>query len=206
MPRPADAGRYTRLANWQFRIVRQGFPARSRFSCRPRAKCQRRLQHPRRPHDRVRVPIIPSCARCWRSLAPDSLDDVICPARVCVNDAEIISRSRENVVDLVIDAGPCVAVPTTVVDLATEPPAITRRGGGDPQESGWPDWDVNAMNATRCTPKTPSARCCGSGGRDAGEPSHAAMGVSASVDQLREGNGWHGAPSLLLSSQRLLLC
>jgi tRNA A37 threonylcarbamoyladenosine synthetase subunit TsaC/SUA5/YrdC len=39
-------------------------------------------------------------------------------------------------VDLVIDAGPCIDVPTTVVDLATEPPAITRFGGGDPARLG----------------------------------------------------------------------
>ena len=38
--------------------------------------------------------------------------------------------------DLVIDAGPCAAVPTTVVDLAVEPPIITRRGAGDPARLG----------------------------------------------------------------------
>jgi tRNA A37 threonylcarbamoyladenosine synthetase subunit TsaC/SUA5/YrdC len=53
-----------------------------------------------------------------------------------LNDAEDIRDRLETAVDLVIDAGPCVAVPTTVVDLATEPATITRRGGGDPTRLG----------------------------------------------------------------------
>jgi len=53
-----------------------------------------------------------------------------------LNDAEVIRDRLEKAVDAVIDAGPCVDVPTTVVDLATEPPTITRYGGGDPAALG----------------------------------------------------------------------
>ena len=38
--------------------------------------------------------------------------------------------------DLVIDAGACTAEPTTVVDLAVEPPVIVRLGAGDPARLG----------------------------------------------------------------------
>jgi tRNA A37 threonylcarbamoyladenosine synthetase subunit TsaC/SUA5/YrdC len=41
-------------------------------------------------------------------------------------------------VDLVIDAGPCIAEPTTVVDLAVEPPVVVRQGVGDLARLGIP--------------------------------------------------------------------
>jgi tRNA A37 threonylcarbamoyladenosine synthetase subunit TsaC/SUA5/YrdC len=40
------------------------------------------------------------------------------------------------VLDLVIDAGACPASPTTVVDLAAEPPVVVRLGAGDPARLG----------------------------------------------------------------------
>ena len=53
-----------------------------------------------------------------------------------LNDPEEIRERLQQRVDLVIDAGPCPAVPTTVVDLANEPGAIVRLGAGDPARLG----------------------------------------------------------------------
>jgi len=53
-----------------------------------------------------------------------------------LNDPDVIRERLEESLDLVIDAGPCVAVPTTVVDLSSEPATIVRPGGGDPARLG----------------------------------------------------------------------
>ena len=48
-------------------------------------------------------------------------------------DAEL---ARDSALDLIIDSGACYLEPTTVVDLAVEPPAIRRVGRGDPAQLG----------------------------------------------------------------------
>jgi tRNA threonylcarbamoyl adenosine modification protein (Sua5/YciO/YrdC/YwlC family) len=47
-----------------------------------------------------------------------------------LNDAEEIRDRLGREIDLVIDAGPCGIVPTTVVDLTGDAPVITRVGKG----------------------------------------------------------------------------
>ena len=53
-----------------------------------------------------------------------------------MNDAVAIHDTLGRVLELVIDAGPCPAEPTTVVDLAVAPPVVLRRGAGDPARLG----------------------------------------------------------------------
>jgi len=134
----ADAGRYTRLANWQFRIVRQGIPGAYTFLVPATREVPRRLQHPRRRTVGIRVPEHPVVRALLAELgAPILSTTLILPGESRpLNDAEVIRDRLEKSVDLVIDAGPCVDVPTTVVDLASEPPTITRYGGGDPARLG----------------------------------------------------------------------
>ena len=52
----ADAGRFARLDNWQFRIVRQGVPGPYTFLLPATREVPRRLQHPRRHTVGIRVP------------------------------------------------------------------------------------------------------------------------------------------------------
>ena len=53
-----------------------------------------------------------------------------------LNEATDIRERLEKLVEGVIDAGACPAAPTTVVDLAVEPPVITRLGAGAPARLG----------------------------------------------------------------------
>jgi tRNA threonylcarbamoyl adenosine modification protein (Sua5/YciO/YrdC/YwlC family) len=134
----ADAGRFTRLDNWQFRIVRQGIPGAYTFLVPATREVPRRLQHPRRRTIGIRVPDHPVVRALLAELGEPILSTtLILPGESApLNDAEMIRDRLEAAVDLVIDAGPCVDVPTTVVDLATEPPTITRYGRGDPARLG----------------------------------------------------------------------
>ena len=134
----ADAGRFTRLDNWQFRIVRQGIPGAYTFLVPATREVPRRLQHPRRRTIGIRVPDHFVVRALLAELGEPILSTtLILPGESApLNDAEVIRDRLEKAVDAVIDAGPCVDVPTTVVDLATEPPTITRYGGGDPAALG----------------------------------------------------------------------
>lgn len=134
----ADAGHYARLANWQFKIVRQGIPGAFTFLLPATREVPRRLQHPKRNTVGLRVPDHPVVAALLAELAEPILSTtLILPgADAPENDPQAIRDRLQTQVDLVIDAGPCPTVPTTVVDLATEPGTIVRVGGGDPARLG----------------------------------------------------------------------
>ena len=134
----ADAGRFVRLANWQFRIVRQGIPGPYTFLLPATREVPRRLQHPKRHTVGIRVPDHAVVQALLAEVAEPILSTtLILPGTDApMNDPEAIRDALETSVDLVIDAGPCAAVPTTVVDLAAEPGTIARQGGGDPARLG----------------------------------------------------------------------
>jgi tRNA threonylcarbamoyl adenosine modification protein (Sua5/YciO/YrdC/YwlC family) len=134
----ADAGRFVRLANWQFRIVRQGIPGAYTFLLPATREVPRRLQHPKRDTVGIRVPEHPVVRALLTELGEPILSTtlILPDATTPLNDAEAIRDRLETAIDLVIDAGPCADVPTTVVDLATEPGTIVRLGGGDPARIG----------------------------------------------------------------------
>ena len=134
----ADIGHFARLDNWQFRIVRQGTPGSFTYLLPATHEVPRRLQHPRRKTIGVRIPD--------HAIARALLDEVGAPilsttliapeSSEPLNDAESIRARLGASIDLIIDAGPCAATPTTVVDLAQTPPVIIRRGRGDPARLG----------------------------------------------------------------------
>jgi len=136
----ADAGHFARLDNWQFRIVRQGTPGRFTFVLPATREVPRRLQHPRRSTVGVRVPGHRVVQALLDELGEPILSStLILPGAILpLNDAVAIRESLDKLIELVIDAGPCPAEPTTVVDLAVSPPAIVRRGAGDPARLGLP--------------------------------------------------------------------
>ncbi len=134
----ADIGRYAKLDNWQFRIIRRGTPGSYTFLVPATREVPRRLQHPKRSTVGVRVPGHPVVQALLTELGEPILSStLILPgAEAPLNDAEAIRTEVGNRIDLVIDAGSCSAEPTTVVDLSELPGAIVRRGGGDPAALG----------------------------------------------------------------------
>lgn len=136
----ADAGRYTRLDNWQFRIVRQGIPGAYTFLLPGTREVPRQLLHPKRRTIGLRVPDHPVVNALLAELGEPILSStlILSGDSAPLNDPEAIRTRLEHAVELVIDAGPCIAEPTTVIDLAVEPPAIVRRGVGDLARLGIP--------------------------------------------------------------------
>jgi tRNA threonylcarbamoyl adenosine modification protein (Sua5/YciO/YrdC/YwlC family) len=129
----SEIGRLAKLDNWQFRIIRLGTPGRYTFLVPASREVPRRLQHPKRSTVGVRVPDHAVVRALLEELgAPILSSTLILPgSSEPLNDAELIRESLGRQVELVIDAGSCPAEPTTVVDLAEQPPRIVRRGAGD---------------------------------------------------------------------------
>jgi tRNA threonylcarbamoyl adenosine modification protein (Sua5/YciO/YrdC/YwlC family) len=134
----AEIGRYAKLDNWQFRIIRRGTPGSYTFLVPATREVPRRLQHPKRSTIGVRVPGHPVVQALLAELGEPILSStLILPgAESPLNDAGAIRDEIGGRVDLIIDAGACAAEPTTVIDLALTPAVIVRRGGGDPVRLG----------------------------------------------------------------------
>jgi tRNA threonylcarbamoyl adenosine modification protein (Sua5/YciO/YrdC/YwlC family) len=133
----ADVGRFARLDNWQFRIVRQGTPGPFTFLLPATREVPRRLQHPRRSTIGVRVPD----HAVVRSLLQEFGAPILSSTLTLPGDERAIGdaadlRDRATGIDVVIDAGPIAATPTTVIDLAQPPAKLVRLGGGEPARLG----------------------------------------------------------------------
>jgi tRNA threonylcarbamoyl adenosine modification protein (Sua5/YciO/YrdC/YwlC family) len=134
----AALGHFARLDNRQFRVVRQGVPGPFTFLLPARREVPRRLHHPKRNTVGFRVPAHPVVAALLDELAGPLLSStLLLPGDAHpLNDPDEIEERVGKLLDAVVDAGPCPAEPTTVVDLAVDPPAITRVGRGDPRRLG----------------------------------------------------------------------
>jgi tRNA threonylcarbamoyl adenosine modification protein (Sua5/YciO/YrdC/YwlC family) len=134
----SEISHFARLDNWQFRIVRQGTPGPFTFVLPATREVPRRLQHPKRRTVGVRVPDHPVVEGLLAELGEPLLSSTLLlpGASDPLNDAETIREALGPLLDLVIDAGACPAAPTTVVDLAVDPPVIVRLGAGPPERLG----------------------------------------------------------------------
>lgn len=134
----SELGHFARLDNWQFRLVRQGIPGPFTFLLPATREVPRRLQHPKRSTVGVRVPEHPVVRALLDELGEPILSStLILPGESApLNDAQEIRARVGRMLDAVLDAGACPAEPTTVVDLAVDPPVVTRRGRGDPARLG----------------------------------------------------------------------
>ena len=133
-----EVGRYAQLDNWQFRIVKEGVPGSFTFLLPATREVPRRLKHPRRSTIGIRVPDHAVVQALLAELDEPLLSSTLIPPGVDhpLNDPAQIRAQYEQALDLIIDSGACYLEPTTVVDLAVEPPAIRRVGRGDPAQLG----------------------------------------------------------------------
>ena len=134
----AEIGHFARVDNQAFRIIRRVTPGAYTFLLPATKEVPRRLQHPKRSTVGVRVPNNAVVQALLAELGEPILSStLILPDETePVHDVGTIRETIGDALDLVIDAGPCPAEPTTVVDLAATPPVIVRRGGGDPDLLG----------------------------------------------------------------------
>jgi tRNA threonylcarbamoyl adenosine modification protein (Sua5/YciO/YrdC/YwlC family) len=128
----SEIATYAIVGNAQYRLLKAATPGSYTFILRATRELPRRLLHPKRKTIGVRVP---SHAVAQALLA--QLNEPMLSATLLLpGDAEPLSdaaeiRTRlEHELDLVIDAGPCGVVPTTVIDLTGAEPLVVRKGRG----------------------------------------------------------------------------
>jgi len=128
----AEVGQYASMDNRQFRLLKAATPGSYTFILRASREVPKRLQHPSRRTIGVRIPD----HRVVRALLAELGEPVLSStlllpgADTPLNDTRDIRAALEHAVDLVLDCGSCGIVPTTVVDLTGESPAILRQGRG----------------------------------------------------------------------------
>jgi len=134
----ADAGRFVRLSNWQFRIVRQGVPGPFTFVLPATREVPRRILNRKGNTVGVRVPDHVVVSALLSELQEPILSTtLILPGDAMpLNDPSEIRERLETTIDAVIDAGPCPTIPTTVVDLSHETATVMREGAGNPARLG----------------------------------------------------------------------
>ena len=92
----------------------------------------RRLQHPQRKTIGIRIPDHPVPQLLLRELGePIMSSTLLLPGETLpLTDGAEIRARLEHELDAVLDGGHCGIEPTTVIDLAVNPPVVLRLGRG----------------------------------------------------------------------------
>ncbi len=129
----AEASRYARIDNQQFRILRAHTPGPYTFVLLAGREVPRQVFNTKQRTLGIRLPDHP----CVQALLTELDGPMISTTLYLPGDELPITEGSEvadrvgKQVDAVLDAGHCGIEPTTVVDLAEGYPQILRRGKGD---------------------------------------------------------------------------
>lgn len=124
--------------NQQYRLLKSVTPGPYVFILQATKEVPRRLSHPSRKTIGLRVPdhalTLALLSELGQPLLASTL--ILPPDEAPLNDPELIRERLEKQVDLVIDGGPCAAIPSTVIDLSGEAPQVLRLGRGSLEPFG----------------------------------------------------------------------
>ena len=128
-----EIGRYARIDDWQFRLLKRGTPGRYTFLLPATREVPRRLVDPRRRSIGIRVPDHRVTLALLDALDEPLLSSSLIPAGEAepMHDPAIIRADFEYQLDLIVDGGICGGGPTTVIDLSVQPPNVVREGRGE---------------------------------------------------------------------------
>jgi tRNA threonylcarbamoyl adenosine modification protein (Sua5/YciO/YrdC/YwlC family) len=128
----SEISRYARVDNSQYRTLKAFTPGPYTFLLEATREVPKRLQNPKRRTIGIRVPDNAIVRMLLAELGePIMSSTLLLPGdELPMTDAREIRNRLEHQVDCVLDGGHCGIEPTTVVDLAVSPPAVTRIGRG----------------------------------------------------------------------------
>ena len=129
----SELGNYAVVSNSQFRLLKANTPGAYTFILNATREVPRKLQHPKRNTIGLRVPQHAIVQAILESIdAPLLSMTLYIPGEdSALSEAWQIRDKLENLVDLVIDAGDCVAGATSVINLTDDTPVLIREGLGD---------------------------------------------------------------------------
>ena len=128
----AQLGQFVIIDNAVFRAIKAATPGPYTFILPATKEVPRRLSHPSRKTIGLRVPehavVLALLAELEGPLLTSTL--LLPGEELPLTDPEEIRERMEKLVDLVIEAGPCGAQATTVIDLSSGTPQLVREGRG----------------------------------------------------------------------------
>ena len=128
----SEIGTYARVDNSQYRLLKATTPGPYTFILEGTKELPRRLLHPKRKTIGLRVPehavVLALLAELEGPLLTSTL--LLPGEELPLTDPDEIRERMEKLVDLVIEAGPCGAEATTVIDLSAGTPQLVRAGRG----------------------------------------------------------------------------
>jgi tRNA threonylcarbamoyl adenosine modification protein (Sua5/YciO/YrdC/YwlC family) len=128
----SELGNYARVNNQQYRLLSAATPGSYVFILEASRELPKRLQHPKRRTIGLRIPDYPVVAALLTELGEPLLSStLILPGSdLPLTDAEEIRERIAPLVDLILDGGSCGVDPSTVIDLTSPTPVVTRVGKG----------------------------------------------------------------------------
>jgi tRNA threonylcarbamoyl adenosine modification protein (Sua5/YciO/YrdC/YwlC family) len=133
-----ELGTYAKVDNAQYRLLKRGTPGPFTFVLEATKEVPRRVCHPSRKTIGLRVPEHVTAQALLGLYGQPLLATTLIPPGETepLNDAEQIRERFEHELGAVIDAGACIAEPTTVIDLSEGDAVVLRVGRGDPAQLG----------------------------------------------------------------------
>jgi len=128
----SEIATYARVDNTTFRLLKATTPGSYTFILEGSRELPRRMLHPKRKTIGLRVPDHPLVLALLEELNEPMLSSTLIPAgdEEPLSDPEEIRERLSKQVELIIDAGPCGAQATTVVNLTGGSPELVRAGRG----------------------------------------------------------------------------
>jgi tRNA threonylcarbamoyl adenosine modification protein (Sua5/YciO/YrdC/YwlC family) len=127
-----EIARYAKVDTSQFRLLKACTPGPYTFLLEATRETPRRLQHEKRRTIGIRVPDHPVAQLLLAELGePIMSSTLLMPGDgLPLNDGDEIEERLCRQLDALLDGGSCGIEPTTVVDLAAQPPVVVRQGRG----------------------------------------------------------------------------
>jgi tRNA threonylcarbamoyl adenosine modification protein (Sua5/YciO/YrdC/YwlC family) len=128
----AEIATYARVDNWCYRTLKAHTPGAYTFILPATRDVPRRVQHDKRKTIGIRIPDHPVPQALLEELGePLMSSSLILPGdELPMTDCNEIYQRLRGDVDMIVDAGSCGIVPTTVIDLTGDFPVILRKGKG----------------------------------------------------------------------------
>jgi tRNA threonylcarbamoyl adenosine modification protein (Sua5/YciO/YrdC/YwlC family) len=128
----SELGKYARVDNAAFRIVKLGTPGPYTFILEGTRDVPKRLLHPKRATLGLRVPDHPVVQALLTELGEPILSATLIPpgAEHPLNDPDAIASTLPRSLSLILDAGETPEAATTVIDLSSGEAVIVRVGNG----------------------------------------------------------------------------
>lgn len=129
----SEIGVYARVDNWAYRLLRSLTPGPYTFVLQASREVPRRLQDPKRRSIGIRVPDNRVARGLLEALgAPLMSSTLLLPGdELPLADPDDVAERVSQLVDMILDAGPCGVEPTTILDFSKDRVEVVRQGKGD---------------------------------------------------------------------------